>query len=90
MVVLYTIASFEVFDKIFVMVPSGVGNSTQMIVTQIYRTGFQQFRYGVAAAQAFILFLMIAVVAAIQFRFLQQRCRILERTEPIYERATDP
>ena len=38
-VVLYTIASFEVFDKIIVMVPSGVGNSTEMIVTQIYRTG---------------------------------------------------
>ncbi|HUS16558.1 MAG TPA: sugar ABC transporter permease [Chloroflexia bacterium] len=70
-VVLYTIASFEVFDKIIVMVPTGVGNSTEVIVTQIYRSGFQQFRYGVAAAQAFILFLVIAGVAAIQFRFLR-------------------
>ncbi len=69
--VLYTIASFEVFDKIFIMVPSGVGNSTQVIVTQIYQNGFQQFRYGVAAAQAFILFLIIASVAALQFRFLR-------------------
>jgi len=48
-----------------------VGNSTQTIVTQIYQNGFQQFRYGVAAAQAFILFLIIASVAAIQFRFLR-------------------
>ena len=71
LVVLYTIASFEVFDLIFVMVPSGVGNSTQVIVTQIYQNGFQQFRYGVAAAQSFILFLMIAAVAAIQFRLLR-------------------
>jgi multiple sugar transport system permease protein len=71
LVVLYTIASFEVFEKVFIMVPSGVGNSTQTIVTQIYQNGFQQFRYGVAAAQAFILFLMIAVVAVIQFRFFQ-------------------
>jgi multiple sugar transport system permease protein len=70
-VVLYTIASFEVFDKIIVMVPTGVGNSTEVIVTQIYRTGFQQFRYGVASAQAFVLFLMIAVVAIIQFRFFR-------------------
>jgi multiple sugar transport system permease protein len=69
--VLYTIASFEVFEKMFVMVPSGVGNSTQTIVTQIYQNGFQQFRYGVAAAQAFILFLMILAVAAIQFRLLR-------------------
>jgi multiple sugar transport system permease protein len=71
LVVLYTIASFEVFDLIQVMIPSGVGNSTQVIVTQIYQTGFQQFRYGVAAAQAFILFLMIAAVAAVQFRLLR-------------------
>lgn len=71
LVVLYTIASFEVFDLIQVMVPSGVGNSTQVIVTQIYQIGFQQFRYGVAAAQAFILFLMIAAAAAVQFRLLR-------------------
>jgi multiple sugar transport system permease protein len=71
LVVLYTIASFEVFEKVFIMVPSGVGNSTQTIVTQIYQNGFQQFRYGVAAAQAFILFLIIASIAALQFRFLR-------------------
>lgn len=71
LVVLYTIASFEVFEKVYIMVPSGVGNSTQTIVTQIYQNGFQQFRYGVAAAQAFILFLIIASIAALQFRFLQ-------------------
>jgi multiple sugar transport system permease protein len=71
LVVLYTIASFEVFDLIQVMIPSGVGNSTQVIVTQIYQIGFQQFRYGVAAAQAFILFLMIAAAAVVQFRLLR-------------------
>ena len=70
-VVLYTIASFEVFDKVFVMVPSGVGDSAQVIVLQIYQNGFQQFRYGVASAQAFVLFLMIAAVAFVQFRFFR-------------------
>jgi multiple sugar transport system permease protein len=71
LVVLYTIASFEVFEKFFVMVPSGVGDNTAVIVTQIYQNGFQQFRYGVAAAQAFVLFLMIASVSIVQFRFLR-------------------
>lgn len=71
LVVLYTIASFEIFEKVFLMVPSGVGDSAQVIVTQIYQNGFQQFRYGVASAQAFVLFLMIASVALVQFRFLQ-------------------
>ncbi|MCG8349000.1 MAG: sugar ABC transporter permease [Chloroflexales bacterium] len=71
LVVLYTIASFEVFEKFIVMAPSGVGNSTQTIVTQIFQNGFVQFRYGVAAAQAVILFLIIASIAIIQFRVLR-------------------
>jgi multiple sugar transport system permease protein len=71
LVVLYTIASFEVFERIYIMVPSGVGNSTQTIVTQIYNNGFRDLNYGVASAQAFVLFVMVAVVAAFQFRFLR-------------------
>lgn len=71
LVVLYTIASFEVFDRIYAMVPSGVGNSTQVIVRQIYDNGFKDFNLGVAAAQAFVLFIIVATVAAFQFRFLR-------------------
>lgn len=69
--VLYTIASFEVFEKILLMTPTGVGNATQTVVFQIYQNGFVQFRYGIAAAQAFILFLMIAAVAVLQFRLFR-------------------
>ncbi len=69
--VLYTIASFEVFEKAYIMVPSGVGNSTQTIVTQVYQNGFQQFRYGIAAAQGVILFLLTLAVAVVQFRVLR-------------------
>jgi multiple sugar transport system permease protein len=71
LVVLYTIASFEVFDRVYAMVPSGVGNSTQTIVTQIYNNGFKEFDFGIASAQAFVLFLMVAVVAVVQFRALR-------------------
>lgn len=70
-VVLYTIASFEVFEKVYIMVPSGVGNSTQTIVTQIYQTVFSQFRYGVASAQAMVLFLIVVSFAVVQFRFFR-------------------
>jgi multiple sugar transport system permease protein len=66
--VLYTIYSFQVFDKVFVMLPSGVSDSAQFIVTQIFQNGFESFYYGIAAAQAFVLFLMIASVALVQFR----------------------
>jgi multiple sugar transport system permease protein len=71
LVVLYTIASFEVFDRVYAMVPSGVANSTQTIVTQIYNNAFREFDFGVASAQAFILFLMVAAVAVVQFRALR-------------------
>jgi multiple sugar transport system permease protein len=71
LVVLYSIASFEVFDRVYAMVPSGVGNSTQTIVTQIYTNGFKELDFGVASAQAFVLFVMIAIVAVAQFRLLR-------------------
>ncbi len=71
LVVLYTIASFEVFERIYIMVPSGVGNSTQTIVTQIYSNGFKDFNFGIASAQAFVLFLIVASVSVFQFRFLR-------------------
>ncbi len=71
LVVLYTIASFEVFDRVYAMVPSGVANSTQTIVMQIYNNGFKAFDFGVASAQAFILFLMVSAVAVVQFRALR-------------------
>jgi multiple sugar transport system permease protein len=69
--VLYTIASFEVFERIYVMAPSGVGNSTQTIVMQIYHNAFYQFKFGVASAQAFVLFVMVATLAVVQFRSLR-------------------
>jgi multiple sugar transport system permease protein len=71
LVVLYTIASFEVFERIYIMVPSGVGNSTQTIVTQIYNNGFKDFNFGLASAQAFVLFVIVASIAVFQFRFLR-------------------
>ena len=71
LVVLYTIASFQVFDKFNLMVPSGVGDSASVIVTQIYQNGFENFNYGLASAQAFILFLMILALATVQFRLFR-------------------
>src|SRR4029077_16829894 len=71
LVVLYTIASFEVFERIYIMVPSGVGNAAQTIVTQIYANGFKEFDFGIASAQAFVLFAIIAVFAVFQFRLLR-------------------
>jgi len=79
LLVIYTIASFEVFERIYIMAPSGVGNSTQTMVTQIYQNAFQQFELGIASAQAFVLFVMIVIVAIFQFRFLTSDVEYRER-----------
>ena len=48
-----------------------VCNATITIVQLIYSTAFQFGRYGLASAQAVVLFLMAVAVAVVQFRWLQ-------------------
>ena len=40
------------------------------VVYLIYQTAFDFFNYGVASAQAMVLFIIILIIAAIQYRFL--------------------
>jgi len=46
-------------------------SATITIVQLIYSTAFQFGRYGVASAQAVVLFIMAVLVAVIQFRWLR-------------------
>jgi multiple sugar transport system permease protein len=64
------IASFQVFSQALVVGgPTGspVG-STLMLMVLIYRTAFNNFQMGYAAAQSVFLFLVIVVLAVIVFR----------------------
>jgi multiple sugar transport system permease protein len=72
LVVVYTILAFQVFERVYIMTNGGgPNNATITIVQLIYSTAFQFGRYGLASAQAVILFLMAVIVAIIQFRWLQ-------------------
>jgi multiple sugar transport system permease protein len=66
--VIYTIAAFEVFERVYVMTGGGPGYATHTIVYLIFRTAFRFGEYGPASAQAFLLFLVIAAISVIQFR----------------------
>ena len=66
--ILAVISSFKVFDAINIMTQGGPGRSTNVIVFNIYREGFQNLRFGYASAMAVILFIMILVVTLVQFR----------------------
>ena len=69
--VIYTIAAFEVFERVYVMTGGGPGYATHTIVYLIWRTGFRFTEFGLASAQAFLLFAVIATISVIQFRALR-------------------
>jgi multiple sugar transport system permease protein len=68
--VIYTIASFQVFERVYIMTGGGPGGATTVLVEQIYSRAFLDFDFGMASAQAVILLFLIAAVAWVQFRTL--------------------
>lgn len=66
------INSFKVFSQIHVLTPEGGPlNSTTVLVFYLYELAFQQFKFGKAAAVAFILFGMVLLITFIQRRFIE-------------------
>ncbi len=61
------IASFQVFDTIFLMTQGGPARSTSVIVHYLYEQGFKYFNMGYASAMAYILFFMMFVITMFQF-----------------------
>jgi len=68
--VIYTIAGFQIFERVYIMTGGGPINATTTIVQLIYQTAFSDFNYGKASAEALILFAIIATFSFIQFKFL--------------------
>lgn len=66
-VVTSIIGSFQVFDQALIMTNGGPGTSTTTLVMYIYRTGFENYNQGYAAAQSLVLFAFIALITAAQF-----------------------
>lgn len=66
------IASFQIFDPVFVMTGGGPLFSTETLVSYIYHEGFQLFDMGYAATLACVLFLVVLAITVVQlkvFRF---------------------
>jgi multiple sugar transport system permease protein len=69
--VVYSIAAFQVFERVYIMTGGGPGGSTSVLVQQIYTRAFLDFNFGAASAEAVILLLLIAGIAWLQFRVLR-------------------
>jgi len=71
LVVMYTIWAFEVFERVYVMTGGGPAYATTTIVQLIFDTGFRDWDYGMASAQAIVLFVIIALASFAQFRYFR-------------------
>ncbi len=67
-VVLNIIASWQVFTQVLIMTQGGPNNATLTMVLHLYNTGFSQFLFGYASAQAWALFLAILVFVMFAIR----------------------
>jgi len=72
-VVMNVIGSFQVFGQTFIMTRGGPELSTRVLVQYIYESAFNFYRMGYSAAMSWLLFVVIAAFAAVQFFLLRER-----------------
>jgi ABC-type sugar transport system permease subunit len=71
MLVITTIGYLQLFEEPFVMTDGGPLDATLSVTMYMYQQGFEFFDQGYASAIAYVLFVIVAVVAFLQFRFLR-------------------
>ena len=64
-VLLRTIDSFKIFDKVFALTGGGPGNATETLSMFLYRQGFKFFEVGMASATAMIMVVVAGALAAL-------------------------
>ncbi|UBU09086.1 carbohydrate ABC transporter permease [Nonomuraea gerenzanensis] len=65
--------AFQVFNEVMVMTAGGPNNSTQVLGTWLYRSGFVRNNFGYAAAIATVLFVITLGVAVAQLWVTRRR-----------------
>ncbi|PKO16115.1 MAG: glycerol-3-phosphate ABC transporter permease [Chloroflexi bacterium HGW-Chloroflexi-10] len=71
--VIDVIAALQTFTQVHVMTSGGPLDSTNVIVYSIYREFYFNGKYGFAAAQAIMLFLIMLTLTIIQFTVIEKR-----------------
>lgn len=67
---LRSIDTFKIFDKVYALTGGGPGNATETISYYIYREGFTYFHLGRASAASVIMLLISAAISLIYIRFI--------------------
>lgn len=71
LVVISTIESFKVFTPVYVMTQARPANQSTSLVYEIYQNAFSAGEFGLAAAEAMVLFVITVIFAVLQFKFLR-------------------
>lgn len=71
-IVVSTIASFNLFAQPMLMTGGGPNDSTMSLSFFIYQHGFNDFQMGPATAMAFLMGIILAVVSLIQYRLARK------------------
>jgi sn-glycerol 3-phosphate transport system permease protein len=73
LLVVTTLGAFQTFTEVNVLTGGGPVNSTDVIVQEIFRSFYFNGQYGLASAEALILFVIILALTVIQFTVLEKR-----------------
>lgn len=65
--IMTVIGAFKVFAQPYALTEGGPGNSTNTLVLNLYRNGFSFDKLGYASSIAWVLFVLVMLVTAIQF-----------------------
>lgn len=69
------IQAFQSFGQVKILTQGGPGESTHLMVYAIYRDAFFNYRFGSAATQSVILFLIIMLLTLLMFRIEKKGVR---------------
>ncbi|HLJ58549.1 MAG TPA: sugar ABC transporter permease [bacterium] len=70
--VVATLGVLQSFGQIHILTQGGPVGSTNVIVYSIYRNAFFNFRFGLAAAQAMVLFALVLILTGLQFTVFER------------------
>ncbi len=74
--VISTINAYNVFTQVYVMTvgsQGAPGSVVRVLVYDIYENGFRFYKMGYASAEAVVLFLIVAVITAVEFGVTRQK-----------------
>ncbi len=63
------IGSFKAFDQIAVTTQGGPGSSSSVLAYYVYNSAFNYYKMGYASSMAWVLFVLIFIVTALQWKF---------------------